>query len=219
MCLVGGLGAFEQGRSDHFEGPRLVAMALGAIFVATAPAMALFGLERLSRVLTISESAISLRSLFRDRRIPFDAVESVTLRTSKDDIPREVATIRGNGRSISIDSKTPGYRVVLETVASRSGVEPVRAAPIWTPGAVRLLNGAEAWIPVFMCIGIGLMLIGARQLFSDRTSAADRPASIKIGIAAAFLLASIGMAIISHHVRSLAKPDADKKLGGPGDLE
>jgi hypothetical protein len=219
MCLIGGLGSFEQGRSDHFEGSRMSAMVLGALFAAAAPVLALLGLELCSRVLTFSDSGIALRSLFLNRRIPIDGVESVTLWSSPDDPPREVAKIRGNDQSITIYCDTPGYREVLAMVRARSGVEPVRAEDVWTSAVVRLLARAEALGTPLMCLGFGLMLIGAWQLFSDRTTTADRPASIKIGIGAVFLLASVGLAIVSHQGRSRGKAEADQKSGGPGYLE
>jgi hypothetical protein len=219
MCLIGGLAGFEQGRSDHFEGPRMGAMVLGLLFAAAAPALAVLGLEMCSRVLTVSDSDIALRSLFVNRRIPFDVVESVTLWTSKESPPTEVAKIRGKGQSIAIHGNTPGYRAVLATVRSRSGVEPVPPEDIWNGPAMRFLGRLAPSGTPLMCLGFGMLLIGAWQLASDRTATADRPASIKIGIGVVLLLASVGLAIISHQIRSRAKPGADKKRGEPGYLE
>ncbi len=219
MFLVGGLGSFEQGRSGHVEGSRMSAMVLGALSAAAATALAVLGLEWLSRVLTFSDSGIALRSLFLNRQIPFDRVESITLRFEGDSPPGEVAKIRGNDQSITMHSDTLGYRQVLAMVRSRSGVEPVRAEEIWKSAVVHLLGRMAAVGTLLMCLGFGLMLIGAWQLFSDRTATADRPASIKIGIGAALLLASVGLAIVSHQVRSRGKAEADEKWGGPGYLE
>ena len=193
-------------------------MVLGAMFVAVAPILAVLGLELCSRVLTFSDAGIALRSLFLNRRIPFDRVESVTLRSSAESPPFEVAKIQGNDQSITIDCNTPGYHEVLARVRSRSGVEPVRA-DIWKSEVMRLLARAAAVGTLLMCLGFGFMLIGAWQLFSERTATADRPASIKIGIGTALLLASVGLAIISHQVRSREKAESDKKRGGTAYLE
>jgi hypothetical protein len=100
---------------------------LAMLAVAVAPIAGVIGLELLSRVLTLSDSAISQRILFGRREIALDRVESIVIRLALGHEPRGVvATIRGEGRSIFIHSSTPGYNEILDVLSARTGIAPVR---------------------------------------------------------------------------------------------
>jgi hypothetical protein len=125
----------------------------------------------------------------------------------------EYARVCGNSRSISIHPDMSGYRELLELVYSRGKIEPVRAANFvqWMGMTGHGFFGltARALGPAVMGLGLVMMLIGGWQLFSDRTAASDRPASIIIGIGAGLLLAFVALAIVSHQARSTNKKDTE----------
>jgi hypothetical protein len=185
------------------------AMFLGGLLLAAGLVLAVLGAELVSRVLTVSDSGIALRSLFVDRWISLDRVQSITLCLVGDEPQVEYARIRGDNRSISIHSDMPGYRELLELVCSHGKIEPVRVANLaqWTgiTGRGLVATTASALGPAFMGLGLVLILIGGWQLFTDRTATSDRPAAVKIGSGAALLLAFVALAIVSHEIRSSTK--------------
>lgn len=211
MFCLGGQATFEQVSSGQVALSRTSAMLLGGLLVATGLVLAILGVERISRVLTVSTAGIALRSLFLDREIPFDRVQSITLRLVGEEPRCEYAKIRGDKLSITICSDMTGYRELVSLVGSRSKVAPVRAGDLpqlKTVAARRLLGRSAAVLgPPIMGMGCVMMLMGSWQLFSGGTAASDRSASMKLGIGAALLLAFVALAIVSHQVRSSQKAE------------
>jgi hypothetical protein len=208
ICLIFGLhGLLGWPGTGH--GWETSAPLLGMIFAVVAQVLAVLGVELNSRELTASDSSIALRSLFLDRKISLVSVESVTLRTDPDAPRFARAKIRGDGRSITIHSNMPGYREVIDLVRSRSDVEPLRAWDVSRPkeGSPRrpLRRAMGVMGPMFMFAGFSFMLTGGWRFFWARTAAGDEPAAALIRIGAALSLASVGLAIISHHRGSSAK--------------
>ena len=111
----------------------------------------------------------------------------------------EYARVCGNSRSISIHSDMSGYRVRAANFVQWMGMT----------GHGFFGLTARALGPAVMGLGLVMMLIGGWQLFSDRTAASDRPASIIIGIGAGLLLAFVALAIVSHQARSTNKKDTE----------
>jgi hypothetical protein len=120
IFLLGGWAAFDPGTARVGQPDDGMAY-LGLFALAATPLIAMLGLELVSRELTVSPDGLALRSLFLRRWIPFDRVESVTVKVMKGEGPDiERATIRGDGQKIAIESTMSGYNAILDLLHSRS---------------------------------------------------------------------------------------------------
>ena len=79
----------------------------------------LLGVELISRKLEVMSNGLAVRSVFSRRDIPFDQMESITIKVDDVEAPAtEYAIMRSNaGGKIKFDSSMPGYRAALKLVA------------------------------------------------------------------------------------------------------
>ena len=122
LFLLGGLAALDSG--GDAARPRSWTY-FGALCIAASPLLMLLGVELISRKLEVMSNGLAVRSVFSRRDIPFDQMESITIKVDDVEAPAtEYAIMRSNaGGKIKFDSSMPGYRAVLELVRSRASVK------------------------------------------------------------------------------------------------
>lgn len=122
MFLVGGWSAFDLDIAGR-GAPAGNLVYVGYVALVASTLLVLLSVELISQELRVTTDGLRLRSLFRDRTIPFDRVASIAVNvTENEGHISERATIRGDdGQEIAIESMLPGYRAIVELVRSRVG--------------------------------------------------------------------------------------------------
>jgi hypothetical protein len=124
LFLLCGLSIFEPASADGALDSTSMRF-LCVVCLIAAPLLALLGVELIKRELTITPTGLALNSLFLARSIPFDRVESISVKTQRgEDRVAERAKVRGiDGQTIAFYSDIPGYRAILSLIESRAGAK------------------------------------------------------------------------------------------------
>ncbi len=128
MFLITGVAAL----TEPFSGKGEITLSqrfLGFFAVAGGLGVAVVGLEQASRTLMVNAEGVALKSLFRQRSISWERVESVAVKAVEQEedshhaVVDRVRIVGDDGQSITIDSWMPGYVAVLGQVRSRCGAK------------------------------------------------------------------------------------------------
>jgi hypothetical protein len=109
-----GAGALRQ---DSDRKPLMIfCLVVSAVLVV-------LGAELISRKLAVTNSGVTLRSLFLNRSIPFGSVKSITVKLidPEEQIVRRAILHSCDGQKISFDSDVPCFRTLLELIRERAG--------------------------------------------------------------------------------------------------